>query len=192
MTKKFSVLLVVFIFSLSTLFSANGYVNYSGTGATANTAVLNVSFTSNGDTLSVGFSSTDPNSTSTDPNSTSGITPVTVVNLSSVLGFDRNGRRTVTGNATFYPYWQIQKNYPLKVVIRSTNLQCSDKTLSFTSNLNDSSNTEPKSTKELVSYSGDNSLVKGSIDVTVNTADASSFPYGTSFSGTVTLEVITT
>lgn len=188
MTKKFSVLLVVFIFSLSTLFSENGYVKYSGTGTTSNTAVLNVSFTSNGDTLSVGFSSTDPNSTS-------GITPITVVNLSSVLGFDSNGSRTVTGNATFYPYWQIQKNSSLKVVIsRSTNLQYSDKTLSFTSNLNDSSYTELKSTKDLVlhTYSGDNSLAKGSIGVTVNTADASSFPYGTSFSGTVTLKVITT
>ena len=187
MTKKFSVLLVVFIFSLSTLFSANGYVNYSGAGATANTAVLNVSFTSNGDTLFVGFSSKDPNSTS-------GITPVTVVNLSSVLEFDSNGHRTLTGSVTFYPYWQIQKNSSLKVVIsRSENLTYLGRILSYTSKLKDSS-TELKATEELDLYTYGtedyNKFVSGSVGVTINTSDASSFPYGASFSGTITLKVI--
>ena len=149
-------------------------------------ASLNVSFSSNGDILSVGFSSTDP--------TTSGIKPISTINLKSELGFDSSGKMTIVGKAVFYPYWQIQKNSSLKVVIfRSENLTYLGRILSYTSKLKDSS-TELKATEELDLYTYGtedyNKLVSGSVGVTINTSDASSFPYGASFSGTITLKVI--
>ena len=98
MKKKFLFLMVISIFALSLLFSESGYVEYSGTGATASTAILNVSLTSNGDTLSVGFSSSNPKSEE------GKITPVTVFNLSSVLGFDIPVSDDGTNSATVYEY----------------------------------------------------------------------------------------
>ena len=185
MKKRFFIVLALSMFALSVLFSEDGYVSYAGVGDTSNTAVLNVSFSSNGNILSVGFSSTDPSTTKT---------PVSVINLSSNTGFDSNGHRTLTGNVTFYPYWQIQKNSSLKVVIsRSENLTYLGRILSYTSKLKDSS-TELKATEELDLYTYGtedyNKLVSGSVGVTINTSDASSFPYGASFSGTITLKVI--
>ena len=150
-------------------------------------ASLSVSFSSNGDILSVGFSSTDPNSTS-------GITPISTINLTSDLGFDSSGKMTIVGKAVFYPYWQIQKNAPYKITIsRDEKLIGSNCELTYSAILNDSKNSIVPSSGEMTLYkyesSDYNNLVKGSIGVSVETANASSLPYGTSLSGKVTLKV---
>ena len=151
-------------------------------------ASLNVSFSSNGDILSVGFSSTDPNSTS-------GITPISTINLTSDLGFDSSGKMTIVGKAVFYPYWQIQKNASYKIIISRDEklIGSTDGKLTYSAILNDSKNSIVPSSGAITLYnyksSDYNNLVKGSIGVSVETANASSLPYGTSLSGKVTLKV---
>ena len=150
-------------------------------------ASLNVSFSSNGDILSVGFSSTDP--------TTSGIKPISTINLKSELGFDSSGKMTIVGKAVFYPYWQIQKNASYKIIISRDEklIGSTDGKLTYSAILNDSKNSIVPSSGAITLYnyksSDYNNLVKGSIGVSVETANASSLPYGTSLSGKVTLKV---
>ena len=151
-------------------------------------ASLSVSFSSNGDILSVGFSSTDPNSTA-------GITPISTINLTSDLGFDSSGKMTIVGKALFYPYWQIQKNASYKIIISRDEklIGSTDGKLNYTAILKDSKNSIVPYSGAMTLYNYEssdyNNLVKGSIGVSVETANASSLPYGTSLSGKVTLKV---
>ena len=152
-------------------------------------ASLNVSFSSNGDILSVGFSSTDP--------TTSGIKPISTINLKSELGFDSSGKMTIVGKAVFYPYWQIQKNAPYRIIISRDErlIGSTGGELTYSAILNDSTNSIDPSSGEMTlynyNYTSDdyNTLVKGSIKVSVETANAFSLPYGTSLSGNVTFTV---
>ena len=198
MKKKILILMVISIFALSLLFSESGYVEYSGTGATANTAILNVSLTSNGDTLSVGFSSSNPKSEE------GKITPVTVFNLSSVLGFDSSGHRTVIGNATLYPYWQIQMLNKFKVSLyrKTAYLSSRNGNLTYSASLPDDQeipvSDDGTNSATVYEYQGGNAFVVGSTEITIETEDVISakqdenminFPYGTTFTGYIYIKV---
>ena len=186
MKMKHVIVITIFMSFSMALLSSEVFVEYADVGVTAKTASLNVSFSSNRDILSVGFSSTDP--------TTSGIKPISTINLTSYLGFDSSGKMTIVGKAVFYPYWQIQKNASYKIIIsRDEKLIGSTGELTYSAILNDSTNSivPPSGESPLYDYTSDdyNNLVKGSIGVSVETANASSLPYGTSLSGKVTLKV---
>lgn len=185
MKMKHVIVITIFMLFSMALLSSEAFVVYAGQGVTGGTASLNVSFSSNGDILSVGFSSTDP--------TTSGIKPISTINLTSDLGFDSSGKMTIVGKAVFYPYWQIQENASYKIVVsRNEKLIGETGELDYSVILKDSKNTVvPSSGEPLYDYTSDdyNELVKGSIGVSVETANASSLPYGTSLSGIVTLRV---
>lgn len=186
MKMKHVIVIAIFMLFLIALFPSEVLgVEYVGEGVTGETASLSVSFRSNGDILSVGFSSTDPDS---------GITPISTINLTSDLGFD-SGKMTIVGKAVFYPYWQIQKNASYKIIISRDEklIGSTGGELTYSAILNDSKNSIVPSSGEMTLYkyesSDYNNLVKGSIGVSVETANASSLPYGTSLSGKVTLTV---
>lgn len=188
MKMKHVIVIAIFMLFLIALFPSEVLgVEYVGEGVTGETASLSVSFRSNGDILSVGFSSTDPNSSS-------GITPISTINLTSDLGFD-SGKMTIVGKAVFYPYWQIQKNASYKIIISRDEklIGSTGGELTYSAILNDSKNSIVPSSGEMTLYKYESSdynyLVKGSIEVSVETANASSLPYGTSLSGKVTLTV---
>ena len=188
MKMKHVIVITIFMSFSMALLSSEVFVEYADVGVTAKTASLNVSFSSNRDILSVGFSSTDPNSTS-------GITPISTINLTSDLGFDSSGKMTIVGKAVFYPYWQIQKNASYKIIISRDEklIGSTDGKLTYSAILNDSKNSIVPSSGAITLYnyksSDYNNLVKGSIGVSVETANASSLPYGTSLSGKVTFTV---
>lgn len=185
MKMKHVIVITIFMSFSMVLLSSEVFVEYADVGVTAKTASLNVSFSSNRDILSVGFSSTDP--------TTSGIKPISTINLTSYLGFDSSGKMTIVGKAVFYPYWQIQKNASYRIIIsRDKKLIGSTGELAILNDSTDSS--DPSSGKMTLynyNYTSDdyNKLVKGSIGVSVETANASSLPYGTSLSGKVTFTV---
>ena len=102
---------------------------------------------------------------------------------------------TIVGKALFYPYWQIQKNASYKIIISRDEklIGSTDGKLNYTAILNDSKNSIVPYSGAMTLYNYEssdyNNLVKGSIGVSVETANASSLPYDTSLSGKVTLKV---
>ena len=194
--------LLIILFSLVTamLFCEESrYIEYNGTGypASTGTPTLIVVLNSDGNTLSFGFSSTDPKSTS-------GITSINDVLLELYTELDSNsGKIQLKGRTSFYIWWQIQK--PLEEntkgysfsVRKSGDLSGGGKSISYTANLMVDSRTEieiSNDSKEIDRYSKyeESSIHSASYLVEINTEDASGVPYGTILSSSIVLEVKTT
>lgn len=189
-------LIITITFVISSVFGG-GSIVYNGIDSLSSisTPSLSVTLSSEGYTLGLGFSSTNPAS--------EGITNISEMplSLSSELDSD-TGKITLIGSTSFYIWWQIQmplekntKGYSFSVS-KSGDLSGGGKSISYTANLMVDSSTKieiSNDSKELDTYSkyDKNSIHSASYLVEINTRDASGVPYGTILSSSIVLEVKT-
>ena len=192
------ILILSLLLVISSAFAGTvGYTSYNDTSypASNDAPSLTVTLSSDGNTLGLGFSSTDPKSTS-------GITNISEMPLriTPTLNAEK-GNIQLIGSGSFYIWWQIQKpkesgktGYSFSVK-KNGNLINGTKSVSYTATMKDSSNASKGTIGETLtqldtytSYS-ESSIYQNSWKVEVVSGDAAGVPYGTVLTSTITLEV---
>ena len=189
------ILLIIIIASVISSVFGDGSKVYNGTDSLSSisTPSLSVTLSSEGYTLGLGFSSTNPAS--------EGITNISEMPLriTPTLNAEK-GNIQLIGSGFFYIWWQIQK--PIESgklysfsVKKSGSLINGTKSVSYTATIKDSSDTSKGTIGEdltqldtYTSYS-ESSIHQNSWKVEVTTGDAAGVPYGTVLTSTITLEV---
>ena len=192
------ILILSLLLVISSAFAGTvGYTSYNDTSYPASNAApsLTVTLSSDGNTLGLGFSSTDPKSTS-------GITNISEMPLTITPTLNAGGGNIqLIGSGFFYIWWQIQKpkesgktGYSFSVK-KSGSLINGTKSVSYTATIKDSSDTSKGTIEEnltqldtYTSYS-ESSIHQNSWKVEVVSGDAAGVPYGTVLTSTITLEV---
>lgn len=194
--KKVILILSLFLVISSAFAGTVGYTSYNDTSypASNDAPSLTVTLSSDGNTLGLGFSSTDPKSTS-------GITNISEMPLTITPTLNAGGGNIqLIGSGFFYIWWQIQK--PIESgklysfsVKKSGSLINGTKSVSYTATIKDSSDTSKGTIGETLtqldtytSYS-ESSIHQNSWKVEVVSGDAAGVPYGTVLTSTITLEV---
>ena len=189
------ILLIIIIASVISSVFGDGSKVYNGTDSLSSisTPSLSVTLSSEGYTLGLGFSSTNPAS--------EGITNISEMPLriTPTLNAEK-GNIQLIGSGSFYIWWQIQKpiesgeGYSFSVK-KSGNLINGTKSVSYTATIKDSSDTSKGTIGEdltqldtYTSYS-ESSIHQNSWKVEVVSGDAAGVPYGTVLTSTITLEV---
>ena len=189
------ILLIIIIASVISSVFGDGSKVYNGTDSLSSisTPSLSVTLSSEGYTLGLGFSSTNPAS--------EGITNISEMPLriTPTLNAEK-GNIQLIGSGFFYIWWQIQK--PIESgklysfsVKKSGSLINGTKSVSYTATIKDSSDTSKGTIEEnltqldtYTSYS-ESSIHQNSWKVEVVSGDAAGVPYGTVLTSTITLEV---
>ena len=188
------ILLIIIIASVISSVFGDGSKVYNGTDSLSSisTPSLSVTLSSEGYTLGLGFSSTNPAS--------EGITNISEMPLriTPTLNAEK-GNIQLIGSGSFYIWWQIQKpiesgeGYSFSVK-KSGNLINGTKSVSYTATIKDISDTSKGTIEETLTqldatYSS-TSMHQNSWKVeVVTTDDAAGVPYGTILTSTITLEV---
>ena len=187
-------LIITITFVISSVFGV-GSIVYNGIDSLSSisTPSLSVTLSSEGYTLGLGFSSTNPAS--------EGITNISEMPLTITPTLNAGGGNIqLIGSGSFYIWWQIQK--PIESgklysfsVKKSGSLINGTKSVSYTATIKDSSNASKGTIGETLtqldtytSYS-ESSIYQNSWKVEVTTGDAAGVPYGTILTSTITLEV---
>ena len=190
------ILILSLLLVISSAFAGTvGYTSYNDTSypASNDAPSLTVTLSSDGNTLGLGFSSTDPKSTS-------GITNISEMPLTITPTLNAGGGNIqLIGSGFFYIWWQIQK--PIESgklysfsVKKSGSLINGTKSVSYTATIKDISDTSKGTIEETLTqldatYSS-TSMHQNSWKVeVVTTDDAAGVPYGTILTSTITLEV---
>ena len=190
------ILLIIIIASVISSVFGDGSKVYNGTDSLSSisTPSLSVTLSSEGYTLGLGFSSTNPAS--------EGITNISEMPLriTPTLNAEK-GNIQLIGSGSFYIWWQIQKpkesgktGYSFSVK-KNGNLINGTKSVSYTATMKDSSNASKGTIGETLtqldtytSYS-ESSIYQNSWKVEVTTGDAAGVPYGTVLTSAIILEV---
>lgn len=189
------ILLIIIIASVISSVFGDGSKVYNGTDSLSSisTPSLSVTLSSEGYTLGLGFSSTNPAS--------EGITNISEMPLriTPTLNAEK-GNIQLIGSGSFYIWWQIQKpiesgeGYSFSVK-KSGSLINGTKSVSYTATMKDSSNASKGTIGETLtqldtytSYS-ESSIYQNSWKVEVTTGDAAGVPYGTVLTSAIILEV---
>ena len=189
------ILLIIIIASVISSVFGDGSKVYNGTDSLSSisTPSLSVTLSSEGYTLGLGFSSTNPAS--------EGITNISEMPLTITPTLNAGGGNIqLIGSGFFYIWWQIQK--PIESgklysfsVKKSGSLINGTKSVSYTATIKDSSDTSKGTIEEnltqldtYTSYS-ESSIHQNSWKVEVVSGDAAGAPYGTVLTSTITLEV---
>ena len=188
------ILLIIIIASVISSVFGDGSKVYNGTDSLSSisTPSLSVTLSSEGYTLGLGFSSTNPAS--------EGITNISEMPLTITPTLNaEKGNIQLTGSGSFYIWWQIQKpiesgeGYSFSVK-KSGNLINGTKSVSYTATIKDISDTSKGTIEDTLTqldatYSS-TSMHQNSWKVeVVTTDDAAGVPYGTILTSTITLEV---
>ena len=187
-------LIITITFVISSVFGV-GSIVYNGIDSLSSisTPSLSVTLSSEGYTLGLGFSSTNPAS--------EGITNISEMPLTITPTLNAGGGNIqLIGSGSFYIWWQIQKpigsgkGYSFSVK-KSGNLINGTKSVSYTATMKDSSNASKGTIGETLtqldtytSYS-ESSIYQNSWKVEVTTGDAAGVPYGTVLTSAIILEV---
>ena len=190
------ILLIIIIASVISSVFGDGSKVYNGTDSLSSisTPSLSVTLSSEGYTLGLGFSSTNPAS--------EGITNISEMPLriTPTLNAEK-GNIQLIGSGSFYIWWQIQKpkesgktGYSFSVkkdgdLVNGTYSVPYNATITIDSG-NKEINTTFLALDTYTSYS-ESSIYSNSFAVDVISSDASGVPYGALLSSTITLEVKT-
>lgn len=192
------ILLIIIIASVISSVFGVGSIVYNGTDSLSSisTPSLSVTLSSEGYTLGLGFSSTDPKSTS-------GITNISEMPLTLYSELDANtGKIMLIGRKTFFVWWQIQlpiedgKTGYAFYIKKDANLINGTYSVPYTAKLTLDSSTKKEITtafQELDKYTtySASTIYVNSFPLVIESNDASIVPYGTVLSSSITLEVKT-
>lgn len=191
------ILLIIIIASVISSVFGDGSKVYNGTDSLSSisTPSLSVTLSSEGYTLGLGFSSTNPAS--------EGITNISEMPLTLYSELDANtGKIMLIGRETFFVWWQIQ--LPIKdgktgyafYIKKDANLINGTYSVPYTAKLTLDSSTKKEITtafQELDKYTtySASTIYVNSFPLVIESNDASIVPYGTVLSSSITLEVKT-
>ena len=185
-------LIITITFVISSVFGG-GSIVYNGIDSLSSisTPSLSVTLSSDGNTLGLGFSSTDPKSTS-------GITNISEMPLRITPTLNSSaGSIQLIGSGEFYIWWQIQKPIEKDKTRYTFSVKKSGKlgngiySVDYVAMITNRSENIGETATELDSYDNydSSSIHENSWKIEVSTSDASGVPYGTVLTSAIILEV---